>query len=371
MKIRHFIRITAFCVAAVCMITFMTSFFKVNNARDVMGMYSFYKEPENSIDVALIGPSQIYTGFYSPLAYRDYGFTSYALSTAGMPASLYIPAIKEMERLQKPKLYVFEVWGFFEESVNKGFCEGSVRKFVDNMAESPNKQDTIEQIVPGDKQITFKYPILKYHSMWTKLPSCIGILNSKIKISKRGYSLTKNFSTTTRNATKDSKSEIDDLIFDDTAMGYLKQVLDYCKDNNMDQVLFVRFPDLCKKEDKKSFESAQKLIESYGYTFLNMNNHKKEMGLKDFSDYYNYDHVNVYGFPKTTKYLSNYIVSNYDVKAEHTEQVKKEWDECAKYTDKVIDYCTKMIELKNTRECYFPDDFRTVPQAPAKKGGRS
>ena len=369
MKIRHFIRITAFAVAVVCMLSFMSVFLRVNNGRDVMGIYSFYKEPENSIDVALIGPSQIYTGFYSPLAYKEYGFTSYAFSTASMLSSLYIPAVKEIRRLQNPKLFVFEVWGFFESAEN-GYRESPVRRVIDNMPDSPNKREMIETIVPEKERNTYKYPLLKYHTQWKNLPKCISILNSKIKISKRGYSLTKNFSTITMKANKNSFSEMNYLHFSDEALNNMEVLLKYCKDNNID-ALFVRSPDLKKTEDKESFAKAEALIKSYGFNFLNMDHHKKEMGLVDFHDYYNYDHLNIYGMPKMTRYLSNYIVSNYDVKAEHTEQVKKEWDECAKYTDKVIDYCTKMIELKNTRECYFPDDFSTVPQAPAKKGGRS
>lgn len=370
MKIRHFIRITAFCVAVVCMLSFMSVFLRVNNGRDVMGIYSFYKEPENSIDVALIGPSQIYTGFFSPLAYKEYGFTSYSFSTASMLSSMYIPAVKEIRRLQSPKLFVFEVWGFFECAEN-GYRESAVRRVIDNMQDSsPVKSEMIETIVPEKERDTYKYPILKYHTQWESLPKCISIFVSKMKISKRGYSLTKNFSTVTTKANKNSFSEMNYLHFSDEALKNMEELLKYCKDNDI-EALFVRSPDFKKTEDKESFAKAEALIESYGFKFLNMCHHKKEMGLVDFQDYYNYDHVNIYGMPKMTRYLSNYIVNNYDVKTEHTKQVKDEWNECAKYSDKVIDYCTKMIELKNVRECYLPDEFATVPQAPAKKTNKS
>ena len=41
-----------------------------------------------------------------------------------------------------------------------------------------------------------------------------------------------------------------------------------------------------KTEDKESFAKAEALIKSYGFNFLNMDHHKKEMGLVDFHDYY-------------------------------------------------------------------------------------
>lgn len=366
MKFKHFVRITAFCLAVVCMLSFMSVFLRVNNPRDVMGIYSFYKEPKDSIDVALIGPSQIYTGFYSPLAYKNYGFTSYAYSTASMLSSMYIPAVKEVRRLQNPKLFVFEVWGFFECAEN-GYRETAVRRVIDNMPDdSPVKSEMIEQLVPAEERDTYKYPILKYHTQWVRLHKCLSLFKSKIQISRRGYSLTKNFSTITTKAHKNSFSEMNYLQFSDKALENLEELLKYCKDNNV-PALFIRSPDFKKTEDKVSFAKAQALIESYGFKFLNMNHHKKEMQIEDFKDFYNYDHLNIYGMPKMTNYLSNYIVNNYDVKTVHTKQVTDEWNECAKYTDTVIDYCQKMIELKNARECYLPEEFSREPQAPVKK----
>ena len=96
MKKKHIIRIVVFAVVSVLAISFLNSFLSVPRAKDVIGIYAFHKEPEDSIDVALVGPSETYTSFYSPLAYEQFGFTSYALAVGGMRGVCYPSAIREM-----------------------------------------------------------------------------------------------------------------------------------------------------------------------------------------------------------------------------------------------------------------------------------
>ena len=84
MKKKHIIRIAVFALVSIFVLSFINNFLSVPRGKDVVGIYGFHKEPENSIDVALVGPSETYTSFYSPLAYEKFGFTSYALAVGGM-----------------------------------------------------------------------------------------------------------------------------------------------------------------------------------------------------------------------------------------------------------------------------------------------
>ncbi len=48
---------------------------------------NFYREPKNSLDVAVIGCSEMYADYSPPIAYRNFGFTSYNLAVEGVPTS--------------------------------------------------------------------------------------------------------------------------------------------------------------------------------------------------------------------------------------------------------------------------------------------
>ena len=89
MKLKHWIKIIIFAVISILLIVLASSVLCVANEKDTVGIYGFYKEPEDSVSVILIGPSTMYTSFYSPLAYEKYGFTSYSLATSSMTSAAY------------------------------------------------------------------------------------------------------------------------------------------------------------------------------------------------------------------------------------------------------------------------------------------
>ena len=46
----------------------------------------YYQEEKDSLDVVLLGASEVYTGFSSGLAYDKYGFTSYPFASESITA---------------------------------------------------------------------------------------------------------------------------------------------------------------------------------------------------------------------------------------------------------------------------------------------
>ncbi len=362
MKIKYVIRSVAFVITACFMLISLTVFCQANNPRDVLGMYGFYQEPESSIDVGIIGASEVYSGFYSPLAYEKYGFTSYALSTSAMPASLFVPAIKELYSKQKPQVLVIEMWSY---TYNKKMqtSEDSLRKFLDNTPPSDNKTETIKKLIPEDQQKYYKYPVLKYHNFSSNLPNCSKVAIDKIKYKRRGYSIIKNYSTTTFSFSKNPDKHNSDnrakkVSFSDEGIKYLKETLEYCKNSKIENVLFVYFPDL-NTFNKENFAKSEQLITSYGYNFINLNNHKKEIGLEN-KDFYNICHLNINGAVKLTNYLGKYIDNNYKIEKNHSQEVKKEWDDCASYNDFIIENCRKKLKKNKEIQIYRESEFLTI-----------
>ena len=75
-KTRMALRAVIFVLVAVLGIGLISPAFIVNNEWDMRHVHGFFLEPEDSLDVVLIGASQLYTGYSAPLAWQDYGFTS-------------------------------------------------------------------------------------------------------------------------------------------------------------------------------------------------------------------------------------------------------------------------------------------------------
>ena len=343
MKAKHIIRIIAFIIVTLCVVYFAADFMQVNNGRDVAGMFGLDKEKENSLDVALIGPSQVYASYYAPLAYKEYGYTSYPISTSAMAGSLYKYAVKEMQERQDPKLYIIEISGFFY-SVQRD--EPTMRKYLDNInTYSKPRLEAIDNLVDDADKLSFYIPFIKYHNNLQNIKTCFMVYKDKITITKRGYSLFKNFSTT-------------DAVFDTTAKGvakksdntineegfeYLDDLLDYLKESGIENVVFASFPDEYNRTVTDSYAEAIKRIEDAGYVFENFYEQRDEIGLDPKTDYYNVGHVNINGAEKMTRFLGEYITTHYDVKSEHPQEVIDQWEDCASQVDKVIDLAKKRL----------------------------
>ena len=339
MKIKHWVKILAFVGCAILLLYGAASLLSVANEKDAVGVYGFFKEPKDSLDVVLIGPSTIYTAFYSPLAYEEQGITSYSLSTSSMSAALYRYAAEIAVEEQHPQLLVFDTWSFCYDLQQD---ETSLRKFLDALPDSEIKRAAIKEIVPEELQSSFRYPFQKYHSSWDRFGELIQVLRDKIDISMQGYSITKNFATTPN--CQEYRKEEGEYRVSDIGLSYLQILLDYLKEAGVEHALFIRTPEMTGYQATDNYHQMIEMIRAAGYDFLNMNAAIQDMGLDLGHDYYNTSHLNVFGAEKFTRFLAAYIVQRYDIQTDHTEEVEKEWQECASYNEQVLKYLEEQTE---------------------------
>lgn len=332
MKKKHIIRIAVFAVLSIFVISFLNNFLSVPRGKDVVGIYGFQKEPEDSIDVALIGPSETYTSFYSPLAYEKFGFTSYALAVGGMRGSCYPSAIRQMELKQDPQVYVLELYGFIYKDQKD---EPSIRAWIDSLPDSKNRDETIREVVDPEKQPDYEKKYKKYHGNWVNRGDCLNAFVDKARIDRQGYSITKNFATETSVFQPDGQTM--NYAISDEGMKYLEETLACLKENRIQNVLFVRTPEQIQyREQKESVDEALTMIREAGYDYLDMYAQQDEIGIDPNTDFYNPFHCNIYGAEKVTSYLGQYLTDHYDLSREHREEVAEEWNKCASYNSEVI-----------------------------------
>lgn len=362
MKKKHVIRLVCFVLVALFLSYFTMVFMRVNNARDCLGLYGFEFEEKDSIDVALMGPSQIYTSYYAPLAYKEYGYTSYAISVSSMLGSTYITAFKQIREKQNPKLYIVELSGFYYEDQRD---DARLRKYLDNIPlYSDYRLEAIEKLVPEDLRYSYYLPFMKYHDNFEHLRSCIGVMVDKIKIRTRGYSLFKNFSTTngicdvkSKEINKYTRTKVNDESFE-----AFYELVDFLKEENINNVLFVNMPDACVYDNNDSYLKLKEEVKNCGFDYVDFHSDEmmNDIGIDFKNDFYNVNHLNINGVEKMTKYFGNYIVNNYDVKSEHTEKVTKQWEDCSSIVDKVIEIQKKRLEKDNdnkVRQNMFESEF--------------
>lgn len=347
------VKLIAFALAVIMSTVLLQTFLLKRIDNNTMRMEAFYLEEKGTVDAVLIGASDVYAGYSAPYAYEKYGLTSYPYATQSSPSEIVLPQIKEVIKYQNPKMIIVEINAFLYRDSELP-TEPSHRMFADNVPHDAIWNDYLKDAVPQDKQIEYYLPIIKYHSSWTDYPWKVKYLTAELELKKNGYSLFRGFKTVANEFHPTGKVYNSTLADNDETLPlgvngehYLTQTLEYLKKNNITNVMFMRFPHIVYDKSYSRFKRcnrAAEIIESYGYDFVNLERYGDQEGFDPNKDFYNWDHMNIYGSEKLTDYIANMLIDEYQVTpAKLNDKQKQEWDVSTNYYHMVYNYCEVMM----------------------------
>lgn len=302
----------------------------------------FYQEEENSLDVVFLGASDVFSGYAPGLAYEEYGFTSYPYAIDANPGGLYKYQLKEVLRTQRPQQIFVEINGFMYD---QPLDEERLQIFTENIPFSFNKLEAILRFKKEDK-LGSLFPLVIYHGDWEVGRGLLDRMEWRIATSQTPTLLKGMITCTTID--KKLPEEIELSEEQKSAMRMAETALDeflaFCKEENLDNIVFIRFPH--KKEALQSsvVEQIESRVLESGYSFLNLEEHKEDMGLDVLQDYYNSEHLNIYGQRKLTSYLGSMIVEDFGVVPVHqSAENQSHWETCAAYYHHFYGYVHELI----------------------------
>lgn len=303
----------------------------------------FYQEEKNSIDVVLIGASEVFTGYSPALAYEQFGYTSYSYALDSNYTGLFISQLKEVLSHQKPKCILIETSGYSNpvDEDEKAVSLATTRKWIDGIPFSINKINSIEQLVDSDK-LSYYFPFILYHG----LPSNLEDAGIRFAQFFRGYTVLKGIVTTNQKAPCESLIDVSN----DTSLGTMTEtdtqifleLLDYCKTLDC-EVVFIRFPHRIANDTKyeqfKIQNTIADLVRQNGFEFINLDQKLEDIGLSPNQDFYGDSHLNANGQIKLTAYLGTLLQQEHGITASELSASNKEkWDKSAAYTELFYQY---------------------------------
>lgn len=319
---------------------------------DIANIRGFYQEPKDSLDVVLMGPSELYAGYAPTLAWQEYGYTSYNFSVGGIQGNLYPSVLIEALKRQKPKLVVFNVSGFywgdwaFED-------KAAMHKWIDHMPWSANKIETIKTQVPEEQQTQYFFKLLKYHGNWKHPKACLKAAAVNLVMGLKGYSNLKGICTKTFYNDGSAVSEpAMEYKFSDRARRYFADLLKCCKERGVKNALFIAFPHQRPTEHPEVLTEMEDMVQESGYDFMNFDKNYDSIGITDETDFSDGEHLNMYGMEKFTHYLGGYINDNYSVHSTYSDKIKSRWNKCTDTTNDILLQCKEDLE-NGIRRGYF------------------
>ena len=317
---------------------------------------------EGKLDVVCVGGSSTFVYWEPFLAWDEYGMTSYDFATDSARPALTKGYIREAIDYADPDLFVIDMRCYAESGVeveSVADAEYGIRNMTDSMDLNWNRLLTINEVMMyydafNDNSIdpwSFYFDIVKYHTKDTKLgdsDSWRHIFNNNYESEYKGFEFASSYHDFVEEPVDYETDEIKEL--NPSIKESLVDLLDYLSEKGIN-ALFVAGPIPVDKDTQAKYNCIGQIVESYDYNFLNTNDYYEEMGIDFTKDFYNEGHVNVYGAEKYTRFVADYIKTNYEIKDHRSESEYSDWNdyyEAAHEQDLIIkETIDELIEEKN------------------------
>lgn len=257
-----------------------------------------FAEPENTLDVMIIGDSEAYTSFIPLEAWNEYGYTSYASGGPKLKLTDLDRLLDEILEKQKPKIIMLETYIIYRKIP------------VSDLIAQP-----VKKVLPG----------LEYHDRWKslKLNDFFGEIEYTNIEKDKGFYLKeeikgcKNKEYMKKTTKAKEIPEINEF--------YVKKIKEYCDLIGAELVLY-SCPSQ-KNWNMQKHNGIELLANELEVEYIDLNLMQEQIQIdwtKDTRD--EGDHLNYTGALKSTKFLSKYL-SEKNLPDHREDNNYNEWNE--------------------------------------------
>ena len=307
----------AICAMSILMISFYYVYRILTNINDnIEEQNNQYiqaqKKPENnqvkdtkdtSIDIVAIGNSDLYSGWNSLQLWNEQGITSFVAAGPKQNTKLSYYMLKEVLKIEKPKLVVLEVDAFFgeyEEIDSKGY-QYTAQKYCYKLFENKEEWSIIKD-----------EPYMKSEYLQNRMRLYGYYYDKTVEKCTTGFSYMKKSQNRTTVSSYTKK--------------YLNKIIQLAYENNC-QILFICFP----SESSWSYarhNTVSDYAKKYSIPFIDLNIEQYDTGFSWLSDSRDGgNHLNYSGATKMTHFLGQYIKNNYQIKDKRNDSLYTSWNE--------------------------------------------
>lgn len=338
-KVKKILRIIVFLSLFIVIFYFIgLLFLPVGTFKEWFQLFTvkeFYNEEKNTLDVIYVGNSMIYTAISPMEIYSQTGITGYDFSTQGQTINSTYYYIKEACRYQNPKLIFVEAGEMFSDlSLTP---ENDVRKAIDPIRFSKNKWEMINDEtynLSNFDKLTCIFPILRYHSRWSMLDEAdFRKFYSDDTYTYKGFLLNHSVEKYDDKKGKNKKMNADkgnniQNIINQDVNNKLDQIIDFCKEKNI-CLIIAKLPEPIFWDENKS-EIVRNFSEEKNIKFIDFN-YLEEIDIDWKEDTFDKgNHLNIKGAEKVSKYIGEYLTTNYILEDHRNDEKYLSWNELCK-----------------------------------------
>ena len=273
----------------------------------------FYSEPENSIDVAVIGNSDAYSGFSPMELWNSFGFTSYVSAEGLQVPAGSLAMLKRILTCQKPKLVILETDGMF----TKTDASQDVVNVFNSMMGEP-------------------FSVFRYHNRWKNLKwkDLLRAPNYTAHCVTKGQKLSNEVKAYTG---KEYMVETDERAKIPLASVIaVDKIIKLCQENNI-ELLLLELPSQSSWNYKRH-NAVKAFAEERGLPFIDLNLDRDQFDFDWATDSRDGgNHLNSSGARKVTRFIGEYLKEHSPLPDHREDPAYSTWHE---------DYKTYLEQVK-------------------------
>lgn len=265
-------------------------------------------EPEEMVDVAILGDSESYTLVSTYQLWKEAGIASYIGGQSGQWIGESYFSLKKILKRQSPKALILETNEFFSRG------DASVIKDAAKSAQEFARQ---------------MFPILKYHRFWKMEPA-----DPKLQTTIfNGFELRAAVAPYTGGVYMHATDDRTPVTF--ITRYYLDKIKRLC-DAHGTKLLFVTAPSPVNHTMQRHNE-VQALADALAVPYLDLNLNTEELGIDwNLDTLDGGDHLNYTGCQKATAYLQRYMQTHYTLPDRRDDVRYEAWNKQAEEFEKLL-----------------------------------
>lgn len=297
---------------------------------------TFYQQPENSVDVLVMGTSCAYAGVNTNILFEEYGIAAYNLCTAEQPYWITYHYLEEALKTQRPKLILLDAKAsVYTDDYSK---RGRTILATYGIRDLGVRMRAIAACVQEEDVAGYALAFPQLHSYYAEVGKESFIMpptNGGRGPDWKGY--------IEMDVTE--QHEPPALVWTDTRkpiharqQAYFEKTLRLARTHDI-PVMLIGFPNPDYANDHICYNSLWHIAQQHGVGGINYNHPDLGLKLCYSSDFADWQHLNVNGSAIFTRRLGEDLKELYDLPDRRGEETYASWQRCADaWFDKYPDY---------------------------------
>ena len=312
--IKRFICIIITLALIICGLYFSSNILQEKHRS--MQVDTFYKLPENSVDVLFVGSSRYVRSMASNIIFNETGISSYNRSTELLSAQNQYLYVKDSFKTQSPKVVFLSA-----ARLQNGYNDKRDMHFHFGMAKVNPSFDKFKVALKYQTESDTMYamdilfPVFKYHYRWNKLEYRDFFSYSQIETrGQDAYWKIHKFDEDEPDFYGRINPDADtEVTYDPIVKDYLDKTINLCKENGA-EVVICDAPSRYWTQEK--YAAGKAIAEEHNVKFLdcNLDENLEKINSSLETDWQDdHEHMNGWGSYKFAVFMADYLENNFDL----------------------------------------------------------